>query len=130
MRQFNGTDYDYLYPRTTTGQISGLSDNYYNKSESNGLYLRTDGSNAMTGNINANNHYITNVITGSSGGDAASKSYVDSQISNGLYSVNIGYNGNVNTNSLIMGSNAFNYTNAIGIAYSCNLTISSYNSNY
>ena len=84
MRQFNGTDYDYLYPKTTTGQVSGLSDNYYSKSESNGLYLKTDGSNVMNGNINVNNHYVTGVLTGINGTDAASKDYVDNTIASSL----------------------------------------------
>lgn len=130
MRQFNGTDYDYLYPRTTTGQVSGLYDNIYTKDQSDGLYLKTNGSNAMAGNLNVGNHYLSNVANPVSPQDGATKQYVDNQISNGLYSVNIAYNGNVNTTNSIMGSASFNYNNAIGISYSCNFNISVYNSQY
>ena len=33
MRQFNGTDYDTLYPKTRIEQVDGLSDNYYTKDQ-------------------------------------------------------------------------------------------------
>ena len=130
MRQFNGTDYDYLYPKTTTGQVSGLYDNIYTKSQSDGLYLKTNGSNAMTGNLNVGNHYLSNVANPVSPQDGATKQYVDNQISNGLYSVNIAYNGNVNvaettgdSRRIFMGSNEFNSTNAIGIAFTISVTV-------
>lgn len=82
MRQFNGIDYDYLYPRTTTDQVSGLYDNIYTKSQSDGLYLKTNGSNAMTGNLNVGNHYLSNVANPNSPQDAATKQYVDSTVVN------------------------------------------------
>lgn len=82
MRQFNGTDYDYLYPRTTTEQVSGLYDNIYTKSQSDGLYLKTNGSNAMTGNLNVGNHYLSNVANPVLPQDGATKQYVDSTVVN------------------------------------------------
>lgn len=83
MRQFNGSDYDTLYPRTTPSQVSGLYDSVYTKDQVNSLFnqcVLLDGSRAMTGNLNMDNHYIPNVLTGSSGGDAARKDYVDNLI--------------------------------------------------
>lgn len=83
MRQFNGSDYDTLYPRTTPSQVSGLYDSVYTKDQVNSLFnqcVLLDGSRAMTGNLNMNNHYIPNVLTGSSGGDAVRKDYVDNLI--------------------------------------------------
>ncbi len=83
MRQFNGTDYDTLYPRTTPSQVSGLYDSVYTKDQVNNLFnqcVLLDGSRPMTGNLNMNNHYIPNVLTGSSGADAARKDYVDNLI--------------------------------------------------
>ena len=84
MRQFNGTDYDYLYPKTTTGQVSGLYDNIYTKSQSDGLYLKTNGSNAMTGNLNVGNHYLSNVANPVSPQDGATKQYVDTTVANAV----------------------------------------------
>lgn len=134
MRQFNGTDYDYLYPRTTTGQVSGLYDNIYTKSQSDDLYLKTNGSNAMTGNLNVGNHYLSNVANPVSPQDGATKQYVDNQISNGLYSVNIAYNGNVrgtySPNDKILTSAAFSFENAIGIYYSMNINVTNYAGRY
>nr|DAN10578.1 MAG TPA: hyaluronase tail fiber protein [Caudoviricetes sp.] len=83
MRQFNGSDYDTLYPRTTPSQVSGLYDSVYTKDQVNSLFnqcVLLDGSRAMTGNLNMNNHYIPNVLTGSSDGDAVRKDYVDNLI--------------------------------------------------
>lgn len=83
MRQFNGSDYDTLFPRTIPSQVSGLYDSVYTKDQVNNLFnqcLLLDGSRAMTGNLNMNNHYIPNVLTGSSGADAARKDYVDNLI--------------------------------------------------
>lgn len=128
MRQFNGTDYDYLYPKTTTDQVSGLYDNIYTKSQSDGLYLKTNGSNAMTGNLNVGNHYLSNVANPVSPQDGVTKQYVDNQISNGLYSVNIAYNGNVrgtySANAQIMGAASFNLQNALGISFTASLNCS------
>lgn len=33
MKQYNGTDYDTLYPKTIASQVDGLSDNYYTKDQ-------------------------------------------------------------------------------------------------
>lgn len=45
-----------------------------------GNWIKKDGSVAMTGSLNMGSQLITNVQTPSSSGDAASKSYVDTQI--------------------------------------------------
>lgn len=134
MRQFNGTDYDYLYPKTTTDQVSGLYDSIYTKSQSDSLYLKTNGSNAMTGNLNVGNHFLSNVANPISPQDGATKQYVDNQISNGLYSVNIAYNGNVrgtySVNDKILTSAAFSFENAIGIWYGMNINVTNYVGRY
>lgn len=44
-------------------------------------FLKKDGSVALTGNLDANSNKITNLTTPSSSGDAANKSYVDTQVS-------------------------------------------------
>ncbi len=45
-------------------------------------FIKKDGSVAMTGALNMGSQLITNVLTPSSGNDAANKSYVDTQITN------------------------------------------------
>ncbi|MEP7197243.1 MAG: hypothetical protein ABI851_12045 [Saprospiraceae bacterium] len=45
-------------------------------------FIKKDGSVAMTGALNLGSQLITNVLTPSSGNDAANKSYVDTQITN------------------------------------------------
>lgn len=48
MKQFNGTDYDTLYPKTKVEQVEGLSANYYSKSE-----ILSDSTKSLYGlNIN------------------------------------------------------------------------------
>ena len=48
MRQYNGVDYDTLYPKTKVEQVEGLSANYYNKSE-----ILSDSTKSLYGlNIN------------------------------------------------------------------------------
>jgi len=43
----------------------------------NGIYLRTDGTNALTANLNAGSNRLTNVANPTSPQDAATKAYVD-----------------------------------------------------
>jgi hypothetical protein len=44
----------------------------------NNVFLRRDGTNNVTGELNMNGHKVVNIATQSASGDAASKSYVDS----------------------------------------------------
>lgn len=73
MRQFNGVDYDYLYPYTSISQVKdGLS-----KDEASGLYLPTTGG-TMSGILDMDGNRISGVGTPTADNDAVNKSYVDS----------------------------------------------------
>lgn len=60
MKQYNGADYDTLYPKTTTAQVDGLSANFYNKTESDSRYVNMTGD-TMTGVLNINTGTIGGV---------------------------------------------------------------------
>lgn len=72
MKQFNGVDYDILYPKTIASQI----DDVYSKSETSNLFLPKAGG-SMGGILDMNGNRITNVATPISNSDSATKEYVD-----------------------------------------------------
>lgn len=72
MRQFNGVDYDTLYPKTIASQI----DDVYSKSETSNLFLLKAGG-SMGGILDMNGNKITNLATPTLSSDAATKGYVD-----------------------------------------------------
>lgn len=73
MRQFNGVDYDTLYPKTIPSQIDGLSN--YMELQSSGLYLPQGAKSG--GILDMNGHRITNVANPVNDNDAVNKSYCD-----------------------------------------------------
>lgn len=72
MRQFNGVDYDILYPKTIASQI----DDVYSKNETSNLFLPKAGG-SMGGILDMNGNRITNLPTPTSNSDPATKEYVD-----------------------------------------------------
>nr|DAZ41714.1 MAG TPA: tail fiber protein [Caudoviricetes sp.] len=72
MRQFNGVDYDTLYPKTIASQI----DDVYSKSETSNLFLPKAGG-SVGGILDMNGNKITNLATPTLSSDAATKGYVD-----------------------------------------------------
>ena len=80
MKQFNGVDYDTLYPKTIASQI----DDVYSKDETNNLFLPKAGG-SMGGILDMNGNRITNLPTPSSNSDPATKEYVDGKFSDPLF---------------------------------------------
>ena len=76
MRQFNGVDYDTLYPKTIASQV----DDVYSKDETSNLFLPKAGG-SMGGILDMNGNRITNLPTPTSNSDPTTKEYVDSAIS-------------------------------------------------
>ena len=72
MRQFNGVDYDTLYPKTIAAQI----DDVYDKDEMSNLFLPKAGG-SMGGILDMNGNRITNLASPVNDGDVATKGYVD-----------------------------------------------------
>lgn len=72
MRQYNGVDYDTLYPKTIASQI----DDVYSKDEMSNLFLPKAGG-SMGGILDMNGNRITNLPTPTSNSDPATKGYVD-----------------------------------------------------
>ena len=72
MKQFNGVDYDTLYPKTVVSQI----DDVYSKDETSNLFLPKAGG-SMGGILDMNGNRITNLPTPTSNSDPATKGYVD-----------------------------------------------------
>lgn len=73
MRQYNGVDYDTLYPKTIAAQI----DDVYSKDEMSNLFLPKAGG-SMGGILDMNGNKITNLPTPTSNSEPATKEYVDS----------------------------------------------------
>lgn len=73
MRQFNGIDYDTLYPKTKLSQIDDLAN--YAQINSSGLYLPNGAKSG--GILDMNGNKITNVANPVNDNDAVNKSYVD-----------------------------------------------------
>ena len=82
MRQYNGVDYDTLYPKTIASQI----DDVYSKSETSNLFLPKAGG-SMGGILDMNGNRITNLPTPASNSDPATKEYVDEKSGNLLAGV-------------------------------------------
>lgn len=83
MRQYNGVDYDTLYPKTIASQI----DDVYSKDEMSNLFLPKAGG-SMGGILDMNGNRITNLPTPTSNSDPATKGYVDGKTNkyeNGYY---------------------------------------------
>lgn len=76
MKQYNGTDYDTLYPKTIAAQI----DDVYSKSETSSLFLPKAGG-SMTGLVDMGGNRISSVGTPVNDEDAVNKKYVDGVIS-------------------------------------------------
>lgn len=76
MKQFNGVDYDTLYPKTIASQI----DDVYSKDEMSNLFLPKAGG-SMGGILDMNGNRITNLPTPTSNSDPATKEYVDGRTS-------------------------------------------------
>lgn len=74
MRQFNGIDYDTLYPKTILSQIGDLAN--YAQINSSGLYLPNGAKSG--GILDMNGNRITNIANPVNNNDAVNKSYVDS----------------------------------------------------
>lgn len=72
MKQFNGVDYDILYPKTIASQI----DDVYSKSETSNLFLPKAGG-SMGGILDMNGNRITNLPSPTSNSEPATKEYVD-----------------------------------------------------
>lgn len=72
MKQYNGVDYDTLYPKTIASQI----DDVYSKSETSNLFLPKAGG-SMGGILDMNGNRITNLPTPTSNSEPATKEYVD-----------------------------------------------------
>lgn len=72
MKQFNGVDYDILYPKTIASQI----DDVYSKNETSNLFLPKAGG-SMGGILDMNGNKITNLPTPTSNSEPATKGYVD-----------------------------------------------------
>lgn len=69
MKHFNGADFDNIYPKTKSGSIIDLNDNYYNKVQSESIFLSKSGG-TMTGPIVLSSDPVENL-------QAATKQYVD-----------------------------------------------------
>lgn len=65
---------------TTYPVIGGLKWGFEMGGQSNLDYLKTDGTNSMTGNLNMNSNKIINVLDPTLAQDGATKNYVDSKI--------------------------------------------------
>lgn len=76
MKQFNGVDYDTLYPKTIASQI----DDVYSKDEMSNLFLPKAGG-SMGGILDMNGNRITNLPTPISDSEPATKGYVDGSVS-------------------------------------------------
>lgn len=85
MKQFNGVDYDTLYPKTIAAQI----DDVYSKDEMSNLFLPKAGG-SMGGILDMNGNRITNLPTPTSNSEPATKEYVDARENNQI----IQYTGN------------------------------------
>lgn len=85
MKQYNGVDYDTLYPKTIATQI----DDVYSKDEMSNLFLPKAGG-SMGGILDMNGNRITNLPTPTSNSDPATKGYVDGKRNNQI----IQYTGN------------------------------------
>ena len=72
MKQFNGVDYDTLYPKTIASQI----DDVYSKDETSNLFLPKAGG-SMGGILDMNGNRITNLPSPSTPSEPATKEYVD-----------------------------------------------------
>ena len=72
MKQFNGVDYDTLYPKTIATQI----DDVYSKDETSNLFLPKAGG-SMGGILDMNGNRIINLPTPTSNSEPATKGYVD-----------------------------------------------------
>ena len=77
MKQFNGVDYDILYPKTIASQI----DDVYSKDETSNLFLPKAGG-SMGGILDMNGNRITNLPTPTSNSEPTTKEYVDSKVPN------------------------------------------------
>lgn len=75
MKQFNGVDYDTLYPKTIASQI----DDVYSKSETSNLFLPKAGG-SMGGILDMNGNKITNLPSPSTPSEPATKEYVDNSL--------------------------------------------------
>lgn len=84
MKQFNGVDYDILYPKTIASQI----DDVYSKDEMSNLFLPKAGG-SMGGILDMNGNRITNLPTPTSNSEPATKEYVD-----GKGTIELVYSGN------------------------------------
>jgi hypothetical protein len=73
----------------------------------NNVFLRRDGENNATGNINMSGHKITNISTPIEGQDATNKTYVDT--------TTVSKSGDVMTGNLIM-----RVGNSAGLSLGCN----------
>lgn len=72
MKQFNGVDYDTLYPKTIASQI----DDVYSKDEISNLFLPKAGG-SMGGILDMNGNKIINLPSPSTPSEPATKEYVD-----------------------------------------------------
>ena len=75
MKQYNGVDYDTLYPKTIASQI----DDVYSKDEMSNLFLPKAGG-SMGGILDMNGNRITNLPTPTSSSEPATKEYVDGKV--------------------------------------------------
>ena len=73
----------------------------------NNVFLRRDGANNATGDINMSGHKVTNISTPTEGQDAANKTYVDQ--------TTVSKTGDVMTGNLIM-----RVGNSAGLSLGCN----------
>lgn len=75
MKQYNGVDYNTLYPKTIAAQI----DDVYSKDEMSNLFLPKAGG-SMGGILDMNGNRITNLASPVNDGDVATKGYVDNPL--------------------------------------------------
>lgn len=75
MRQFNGIDYDTLYPKTKLSQIGDLTN--YAQINSSGLYLPNGAKSG--GILDMNGNRITNLPAPTANSDPSTKEYVDGE---------------------------------------------------
>lgn len=106
MRQYNGVDYDTLYPKTIASQI----DDVYSKDEMSNLFLPKAGG-SMGGILDMNGNRITNLPTPTSNSDPATKEYVD---------------GIAGFEKIAEDSGSFSQTNSTGIVKPTNLLYSTF----
>lgn len=117
MRQYNGVDYDTLYPKTIASQI----DDVYSRSETSNLFLPKVGG-SMGGILNMNGNRITNLPSPTSNSEPATKGYVDSTVSKKL-SQSLSLSGSVNNSSKtknFIKNIDLNKVNAVGIKVTFN----------